>query len=69
MSEDLKYLCKVAKLYEKKLAELLSKKDYEIFMRDVSRSIRREMISEMSDSDFKEFLLALEKKIDEKENK
>lgn len=69
MDANFKYVCKVAKAYEKKLAELMTKKDYEIFMRDVSRSIRREMIAEMADSDFKEFLLALEKKIDEKENK
>ena len=61
MSEDLKYLCRVAKLYEEKLAELMTKKDYEIFMRDVSRVVRREMITEMPDSGFKEFLLALEK--------
>ena len=69
MTENFKYVCKIAKLYEEKLAELMSKKDYEIFMRDVSRGVRREMIAEMPDSDFKEFLLALEKKIDEKEKK
>ena len=69
MSEDLKYLCKVANLYEEKLAELMTKKDYEIFMRYVSGVVRREMIAEMPDSGFKKFLLALEKKIDEKEKK
>lgn len=69
MYEDLKYLCQVAKLYEEKLAELMTKKDYEIFMRDVSRRVRREMIADMPDSGFKEFLLALEKKLDEKEKK
>ena len=69
MSEDLKYLCKVAKLYEEKLAELMTKKDYEIFMRDVSRHVRREMIADMPDGGFKEFLLALERKLDEKEKK
>lgn len=69
MNGDLKYLCKVAKLYEEKLAELMTKKDYEIFMHDVARRIRREMISEMSDGDFKEFLLNLEKQIDERKNK
>ena len=69
MDANFKFVCKVAKLYEKKLAELMTKKDYEIFMRDVSRIVRREMIAEMSDTAFKEFLLALEKKIDEKEKK
>ena len=69
MSENFEYVCKIAKLYEQKLAELMTKKDYEIFMRDICRKTRREMIAEMPDSDFKEFLLALEKKIDEKEKK
>ena len=69
MDANFKFVCKVAKLYEKKLAELMTKKDYEIFMRDVSRIVRREMIAKMSDTAFKEFLLALEKKIDEKEKK
>lgn len=69
MDENFKYVCKIAKLYEQKLAELMTKKDYEIFMRDICRKTRREMIAEMPDSDFKEFLFALEKKIDEKEKK
>lgn len=69
MSENFKYVCKVAKLYEQKLKELMTKEDYEIFMRDVCRQTRREIIAEKPENAFKEFLLELEKKIDEKEKK
>ena len=69
MNEDFKYLCKVAKLYEEKLAELMTKEDYAKYTRDVSRIVRREMIAEMPDGSFKECLLDLEKRIDEKEKK
>ena len=62
MDVNFKYICKIAKLYEKKLAELMTKKDYKIFMRDVSRIVCREMIADMSDSDFKELCLRLKRR-------